>query len=42
MWTKKLMRIHSIDRVRGGSYSRPNLTPEERRFIENEIRGAND
>lgn len=42
MWTKRLMRQHSIEQVRGGTYSRPTLSQEEIKFIEKEIRHNKD
>ncbi len=41
-YTKKMMRIHGIDNVRGGVYSRIRLTDSERQFIQREILGNMD
>ena len=36
---KKYMLFHGIDQVRGGSYSAPLLTPEQRAFLTAELKG---
>ena len=39
---KQLMSIYGIDNVRGGSYTKINLTEEEKKLLQKEIWGAND
>jgi hypothetical protein len=38
--TKMMMSRFGIDNVRGGSYSKVNLSPEDKKLIIKEIRGA--
>jgi hypothetical protein len=40
--TKEQMSVHGIDKVRGGTYVREVLTPEQYNFIQTEIRTALD
>jgi len=39
---KRLMHQYGIDHVRGGSYSQPNLNPEQLTALKREIIGATD
>ena len=39
---KELMSVHGIDKVRGGSYSKIELTQEEKEVLQKEIWGAKD
>ena len=41
-YVKKYMDKYGIDNVRGGTYSRIELTTEEKKFIQKELWGAND
>lgn len=41
-YVKKYMDKYGIDNVRGGTYSRIELTTEEKNFIQKELWGAND
>ena len=41
-YVKKYMSEFGIDNVRGGSYSKKEITFQERKIIENEIKGATD
>ena len=41
-YTKEYMYIHGIDNVRGGAYSSIILDEEKKKFIEKELRNAND
>lgn len=37
---KKLMSLHGIDNVRGGSYSQIELSPEQKNLLQTELRSA--
>lgn len=41
-YVKKYMDKYGIDNVRGGTYSRIELTTEEKKYLEKELWGAND
>ena len=42
MMVKEMMAVYGVDNVGGGSYPLETRTPEQRKFIENEISGALD
>lgn len=41
-YTKKMMRLHGVNNVRGGAYCNVVLGEDEKRFLEREIIGSSD